>query len=279
MAGSNHTPIKPVHRARLDNIAVVLHRPHFPENIGAVARACKNMGIFHLIVVDPLDCDLTRILKMATHASEDVVANMEVYDDLAEALGPFNYIVGTTARRGSQRRTVMNPREVARELIPISQNNRIALLFGPENRGLANRELKLCHTLVTIPTSEFASLNLAQAVMIMLYEIFTASAEFPPDFVPRLASSFELEAMYDHLSRTLAKIHFINPENPEYWMMNIRRFFSRMQLRARDVKIIRGICRQIEWYCEERVERLLREAGVNRVDPEGDCEDRFFGGE
>lgn len=255
--------IKPFHKARLEHFAVVLHRPHFPENIGAVARACKNMGVYRLIVVDPLDCDLTRILKMATHASEDVVANMEIYNDLPDALASFHYIVGTTARRGSQRRTVTNPREIAQELIAISRNNNIALLFGPENRGLANTELKLCHTLVTIPTAEFASLNLAQAVMIILYEIFTNSAEFPPEFVPRLASSVELEAMYNHLSQSLAKIHFINPENPEYWMMNIRRFFSRMQLRARDVKIIRGICRQIEWYCEKRVNRHLRKVGNN----------------
>jgi len=249
------------HRANLDNFAVVLHRPHFPENIGSVARACKNMGVKQLIVVDPLNCDLTKILKMATHASEDVVANMEIYDDLEEALGPFQYVVGTTARRGSQRRTITNPREVAEKLVSISQSNRIALLFGPENRGLANRELKYCHVLVTIPTSsEFASLNLAQAVMIILYEIFTASMVTEPEFVPRLASSFELERMYSYLSKTLTKINFINPENPEYWMMNIRRFFGRMQLRARDVKIIMGICRQIEWYCEERVVKLLREA-------------------
>ncbi len=247
------------HKAKLNNFAVVLHRPHFPENIGAAARACKNMGIRKLIVVDPLDCDLTRILKMATHSSEDIVADMEVYDSLEDALAPFNYIVGTTARKGSQRRTLTNPRKLASDLISISQRNSVALLFGPENRGLANREIKYCHVLVTIPTAEFSSLNLAQAVMIILYEIFVASMEPPKEFVPRLATSIELEKMYEHLSKTLAKIHFINPENPEYWMMNIRRFFNRIKLQARDVKVIRGICRQIEWYCEERVERILKE--------------------
>ncbi len=249
-----------VHKARLDHFAVVLHRPHFPENIGSAARACKNMGISRLIVVDPLDCDLTRIVKMATHAAEDVVANMEVYEDLEDALAGFQYVVGTTARQGSNRPTVKDIRSFAQELIPISQNNHIALLFGPENRGLANREIKYCHALITIPTAEFASLNVAQAVIIILYEIFTASMERPPEFVPRLASVDELENMYRHLSETLAKIHFINPENPEYWMMNIRRFFARMQLRARDVKIIRGICRQIEWYCEEQRDRKKRQS-------------------
>jgi tRNA/rRNA methyltransferase len=241
-----------VHRAKLEHFAVVLHSPHFPENIGSAARACKNMGISRLIVVDPLNCDLTKILTMATHAAEDIVANMEVYDDLEEALGNFQYVVGTTARQGSNRPTIKDVRNLAQELVSVSQNNHIALLFGPENRGLANRELKYCHALLTIPTTEFASLNVAQAVVIVLYEIFTASLDRPPEFVPRLANVFELENMYRHLATTLAKIHFINPENPEYWMMNIRRFFARMQLRARDIKIIRGICRQIEWYCEQQ---------------------------
>jgi len=240
-------------KARLENIAIVLHRPHFPENIGASARAAKNMGISRLVVVDPFDCDLTRILKMATHNVEDVVAAMEVYDRLEEALAPFAYVVGTTARTGSHRRTLRNPRLLAGELIPVSQNNQIALLFGPENCGLAGSELKYCHSLVTIPTADFASINLAQAVMIIVYELFLASIDKSGSFVPRLANTWEVEDMYQHLGETLTKISFVNPENPEYWMMSVRRFFGRVGLRAREVKMIRGICRQIDWYCNKRL--------------------------
>ena len=249
-------------KANINNIGIVLHKPRYPENIGSAARAAKNMGISRLIVVQPRDCDLTKILKMATHSAEDIIANMEVYDDLEEALGPFQYIVGTTARTGHQRPTIPDPRKLAQELIPISQNNQIALLFGPEDRGLSNNELKYCHVLVTIPAAEFSSLNLAQAVIIIAYEIFLASIDPPVSFIPRLANSFELEGMYKHLSETLAKIHFINPENPEYWMNNLRRFFSRLRLQARDVKIIRGICRQIDWYCEQCLKRALAEKEI-----------------
>jgi tRNA/rRNA methyltransferase len=236
-------------KANLRNLSVVLHRPHFPENIGAAARAVKNMGMGQLIVVHPVDCDLTRILKMATHAAEDIVAGMEVYDELCDALAPYQYIVGTTARVGSHRQTVRSPRRVAQEVVPVSQNNRVALLFGPEDRGLTNRELKYCHTLVTIPTAGFTSLNLAQAVMVVAYEIFLASIQETTPFVPRFASSHELQGMYDHMQATLAKIHFMNPENPDYWMNSIRRFVNRLGLQAREVKIIRGICRQLDWYC------------------------------
>lgn len=108
-------------RVKLENIGIILHRPHFPENIGAAARAAKNMGISRLAVVDPLDCDLTRILKMATQAAEDLVADMEIYEHLADAVGPYQYVVGTTARTGSHRPTVADPRRMAEQLIALSR--------------------------------------------------------------------------------------------------------------------------------------------------------------
>ena len=232
----------------LKNVAVVLHRPSYPENIGAAARAACNMGVSQLIVVDPRDCDLTRVLKMATHFAADLVEGMEVCRDLETALAPFEYVVGTTARQGGRRATTSDPRKLAEQLISISQKNRIALVFGPESRGLTNADLRLCHAVVTIPTAGFASLNLAQAVMVLCYEVFLASREDVSDFTPRLATRQELEAMYEALKETLIHISFINPENPDYWMGHIRRFFSRLDMQARDVRIIRGICRQIEWY-------------------------------
>ena len=230
----------------LDHVTIVLHRPRVPENIGAVARAACNMGISRLCVVEPEDCDLTRILKMATVAAADLVENMEVYSDLGSAVQSFNYVVGTTARTGGQRQELRMPRDLAEELLPICANNQVALLFGPEDRGLTNAQLSYCHAVVTIPTAGFSSLNLAQAVMILCYELMMAGNKNVDKFIPRLANRSELDGMYDHLKETFLKINFINPENPDYWMQNIRRFFSRVGLRARDVKIIRGICRQID---------------------------------
>jgi tRNA/rRNA methyltransferase len=237
--------------AKLENIAVVLVEPQIPENIGAVARAMNNMGITRLILVKPENCDLTRILKMATGTSIDIVETMEVHDDLTAAINPFQYVVGTTARTGTQRPALTNPRNLAQDLTAISQQNRVALLFGPEDRGLSNEHLRYCHTIATIPTARFASLNLSQAVMIICYEIFLAGQPPQEEFIPRLANKFELEGMYDHLKDVLLRIGFINPQNPEHWMLNIRRFLSRIPLRARDVRIIRGICRQIDWYAAQ----------------------------
>ncbi len=243
-------------KSYLDQVSIVLHRPRFPENIGAAVRAASNMGISRLRVVEPEDCDLTRILKMATLAAADLVEDMEVYSDLSTALQPFNYVVGTTARTGGRRQELKTPRDLAIELLPICANNQVALLFGPEDRGLTNAQLRYCHALVTIPTAGFSSLNLAQAVMILIYELMMAE-NIPFDkSVPRLATRRELDGMYEHLKETFIKINFINPENPDYWMQNIRRFFSRVGLRARDVKIIRGICRQLDWHTQRRVEEI-----------------------
>jgi len=239
----------------LKNVAIVLHRPSYPENIGAAARVACNMGVSQLMVVNPRDCDLTRVLKMATHFAADLVEAMEVFKDLETALAPFGYVVGTTARQGGGRTTTADPRKLAGKLVSISQKNRIALVFGPESRGLTNAELRLCHAVVTIPTAGFTSLNLAQAVMVLCYEVFLASREDVKDFAPRLATCQELEAMYEKLKETFINISFINPENPDYWMGHVRRSLSRLDLRARDVRMIRGICRQIEWYGSRGVKK------------------------
>jgi tRNA/rRNA methyltransferase len=235
-------------KANLDHIAVVLVQPQIPENIGAAARAMNNMGLRRLVLVSPKNCDLCRVLKTATGSSIDLVEQMEVFDDLKEALAPYHHIAGTTARTGAMRPTLSRPEGFARELVSLSQNNLIAILFGPEDRGLSNDHLRYCHTIVTIPTASFSSLNLAQAVMIVCYELFSATREKAAEVEPRLANSFELEGMYGHLKEVLMKIGFLDPQNPEHWLLNIRRFLSRFPLRAREVRIIRGVCRQIDWY-------------------------------
>jgi tRNA/rRNA methyltransferase len=245
-------------KVNLDHIVIILVQPQIPENIGSAARAMNNMGLSRLVLVDPKNCDLCRVLKTATRTSIDLVEQMAVYENLKDALGHCQYVVGTTARLGSFRPAMTQPSNLAEDLIPISKDNRVAILFGPEDRGLTNEQLRYCHTIATIPTASFSSLNLAQAVMIVCYEIFKAVSENPPEFVPRLPCSSELEGMYDHLNDVLMKIGFLDPKNPEHWMRNIRRFFSRLPLRARDVRIVRGICRQIDWYTQQ-LEKIKRE--------------------
>jgi len=241
-----------LNRVNLSHIHVVLHKPRFPENIGSAARAMCNMGIHRLVVVDPEHYNLVKILKLATHAAAHVVEQARQYSSLQEALSEYQYVVGTTARLGKQRQVIRTPEDLGTHLIPISRRNTVALLFGSEDAGLSNEDLQYCHALLNIPTAEFSSINLAQAVMIVCYALFTAGLNKPVPFTPRLAGRHELDGMYEQLKDMLVRISYINAENPDYFMNNFRKFFTRLQLRAKEVSLIRGICRQVDWYAGKR---------------------------
>jgi len=239
-------PIAKPQKARLENLAVVLVNPMYSENIGAAARACANFGVPNLIVVNPESLDEEKMKAMATKAGIPIIKSMQVFPDLESALKDFRYVVGTTARLGRRRMVYHTPKEIAPYLCELSVNNRIAILFGNERFGLSNEDLGLCDKVVTIPTTEHASLNVAQAVVIILYEIFQHAGEpvFPK---PQLATQHELSIMYKIIEATLATIDYIPHENQVLWLTNIRRFLSRLELTSKEVKIIQGFCRQLLW--------------------------------
>ena len=240
-------------KVKTENITIVLNKPKYPGNVGSVARCARNMGIEKISVVGNRDLAVEEMKQMATHFAAGIVARIQHFARLDEALAKFNFIVGATSRRGSGRGPVISPREMAERLIDISQDNEVALLFGPEDMGLSNDDLRFCHLLVTIPTSKHnKSINLSHAVMILCYESFTAHMEPLEAFTPRLADSVELEGMYEQMKALLTKIGFLNPQNPDYWMMHVRRFLSRRDLFSKEVKIIRGICRQLDWYMRNK---------------------------
>jgi tRNA/rRNA methyltransferase len=230
----------------LSQIAIVLVRPKIPENIGAAARIAWNMGITRLILVKDSLPDREPMAKMATHKAAHLIDNLEIYETLPEALSDFTIVVGTTARRGRQRFVTQTPREMVDALLPQLPNNQVAIIFGPEDTGLTNDDLKYCQMASAIPTADFSSLNLAQAVAIHCYElhygILHASENRSP--APQLATSFELESMYSYLEESLFKIDFMGKISHTYWMNNIRNFFSRMMLTSKDANIIRGVSKK-----------------------------------
>ena len=250
----------------LKNVCIILSRPRYPENIGAAARAMRNMGFEQLIVVDPQNYDMSRVLKMATHGAVEVVEQIKIYEGLRTALEPLSYIVGTTARLGGQRQLVGSAARLAQKLAPISKENQVGLLFGPEDRGLTNADIRLCHELVNIPTAEFSSLNLAQAVMVICYELRRYNQPGGKTFVPRLANRHELDGLYAQLKDILVRISYIQPDNPDYFMNNLRHFGTRLKLRAKEVSIIRGICRQIDWYGKKCFRDGMKKQGDNQCD-------------
>jgi tRNA/rRNA methyltransferase len=218
----------------------------------------KNMGLKHLRLVRPEDRDRERMERMATHEAREIIQEMQVFKSLREALADCHFVVGTTARVGRFRRPAVPPRQMIRELVSLHPQNRVAILFGPERSGLSNRALHLCQALISIPTADFSSLNLAQAVMIVAYELFLGVSRPPKEPLPALATHHELEGMYQHLKDTLIEIGFLAGPNPDLAILPIRRWLNRVHLTSTEVRLIRGICRQTLWY---RVNRYKPKQG------------------
>ena len=238
----------------LDNLAVVLFRPKYPENIGSAARACLNMGVTNLIIVDPYNFDMEKALPLATAHAKHVLENARIVETLPEAVEGFTSVYGTTARTGGWRKGLMTPASMAgvgNERL--RSGGKIAIVFGPEDRGLTNEETSICSGLLTIPTSsEATSLNLAQAVVVVLYECFLRSLDTP--FVPpgpaeaRPATVQEQETLFANLQESLTAIDFLKEDNPDYWMLPFRRFFAKINLKRNEFNLLMGVCRQVQWF-------------------------------
>lgn len=236
----------------LEHIDVVLFRPKYPENIGSVARACLNMGCSQIILVDPWNWDLDKALPLATHHARHLLDNIRIFSTLSEALAPYNFIYGTTARTGGWRKAIQTPDQAAISII--DQRNaggKVAIVFGPENVGLTNEEIELCTQLLTIPTTEnLSSLNLSQAVMVVLYECFKKSLTKPLKISgheqARYINSNEREILFSKLCETLLEIDYLKPDNPDYFMLTVRRFLNRVNPRLNEYNQLMGLCRQMQ---------------------------------
>ena len=232
-------------KMHLDSVSIILVKPKFPENIGSTARAMKNMGLSRLVVVNGCSPLLANAYKLASGA-EDILERAEEFLTLREAISEIGCVVGTTSRGGKERVPDLTLEALVKKLIPLSQKNLIGLAFGSEKEGLTNEELSLCHLYARIPSMEsFPSLNLAQAVMVVSYELFRASIEIPKKEV-QLARAEELERVLEHMEKTLLRIGFLDSNNPQRIMRVLRRLFGRSQMDEREVKILEGIWSQMD---------------------------------
>ena len=223
------------------------------------ARACANMGVEDLVLVNPERWEYDKAAPLATGKGLAVLDRVRVASSLMEALGGHTLAFGTTARTGGWRANVITPRKAAASIAEHckragNEEDSVALVFGPEDRGLENAETALCSHLVTIPTApDASSLNLAQAVLILLYECFTAGLDhaYHPDRTPkgrkhsRAATVEEQERLFAAMEKTLVRIDFLPENNAEWFMQPLRRFFRRAVPRRHEFDLIMGICRKI----------------------------------
>jgi tRNA (cytidine32/uridine32-2'-O)-methyltransferase len=230
----------------LSHIHIVLVETSHPGNIGAVARAMKNMAMSNLRLVKPKIFPSADATARASGA-DDVLSHAIVYDDLAAAIADCQIVIGTSARGRTLSWPELTPRQCAEQFVH-SQGQQIAIVFGRENSGLKNQELDLCQYLLHIPcNSGYSSLNIAAAVQIICYELFVASGDQPhtnqvgdKGEMP-LANSAQMESFYTHLLQTLYDINFMQGNNPDSIMRRLRRIYNRTQLDTKELDILRGI--------------------------------------
>lgn len=236
----------------LSNIRIVLSRPIYGGNIGAVCRAMSNMGLSDLAIAGSTVADMNEARKMACWADQILKSRREM-QTLVEAISDCTLVMGATARQGLYRQHAKTPREWIPTILETAKTGKVALLFGPEDNGLNNDELALCSQLIEIPSCpEYRSLNLSHAVMICAYEIYTASGCFEPkqEKSPE-ATSILKERMFAMWEQTLLDIGFMKDDKAKHMMLGVRRIFSRGQLTQDDVRILMGIARQATWCARE----------------------------
>jgi tRNA/rRNA methyltransferase len=228
-------------------VNIVLVRPSRPANVAAACRALKNMGLSRLTLVQPPVGLETPEVRALAYGAWDVLDGAVRSSDLAVAVGDAAFVVGTTGRPAAGTWT---PRRLALEAPARTGSGGLAIVFGPEASGLRRAELDRCHELVHIPTHPAQpSLNLAQAVLIVAYELWIAGV--PPSTVAaspeEQVASAELEAVLGDLREALVSIGYLNPQNPDAILREIRRLLARSRLTPREAKLLRGLARQIRW--------------------------------
>ena len=232
----------------LSHIKIILVETSHPGNIGAVARAMKNMKMTELCLVSPKVFPSAEATSRASGA-DDILAKAKVYSSLQEAISDCQLVIGASARCRTISWPEMTPRECAETITAPDYDQKIGIIFGRENSGLKNHELDLCHFLLRIPcNSDYSSLNIAAAVQVVCYELFVSAGQQTPIAIgdrgktPK-ATTLQMESFYTHLYQTLTDIGFMHPDKSKSIMRRLRRIYNRVHLDIKELDILRGILR------------------------------------
>jgi tRNA/rRNA methyltransferase/tRNA (cytidine32/uridine32-2'-O)-methyltransferase len=238
----------------LASVVVLLYEPQDPVNIGATVRAMKNMGVSRLRLVRPVEYEAERLEGIA-HGTMDLIERIEHFDSFDEAVADCVRAVGFTARRRAAKLRVIDPKAAAAELLELAGDGNVALVFGREDSGLPNDILDRVHASVTIPTTEHASLNLAQAVLIGLYELHLAAADAtrtlaPPRKDAPPATNAQFEQFFGDAQQALTAIEFFKTRYPEHIMRTLRSLTFRAAPNARELSLIRAMAIEVMNFLE-----------------------------
>ncbi|WP_225721671.1 RNA methyltransferase [Candidatus Vallotiella sp. (ex Adelges kitamiensis)] len=239
--------------ASFTSVRFVLVEPSHPGNVGAVARALKTMGFSRLVLIAPrieMVCTNPDAKAMASNA-DDVLAAAKIMPTLADALADVHWSVALTARKRKWGPPILTPRMLALCARGLAATGDIALVFGNERTGLSNVDVERCNAMAHIPANPiYSSLNLAQAVQILAYELrlalLSAAHQTPlSSIAASIVPHDEIEYMFKHLENALIALDFLNPANPKKLMLRLRRVFLRANLEHEEIKIVHGIAKHI----------------------------------
>lgn len=233
-------------------VVVVMYEPQDPVNIAATVRAMKNMGVHRLRLVRPVSYEVVRLEGIA-HQTMDIIERIEHFDSFDSAVADCVRVVGFTARRRAAKLRVIDPKQAAAELLELAPEGPVALVFGREDSGLPNDILDRVHAAVTIPTTDHASLNLAQAALVGLYELHLAAADAtraiaPPRKDAPPPTNEQFEQFFDDAERSLAAIEFFKTRFPEHIMRTLRSLTFRAAPNARELSLIRAMAIEVRNY-------------------------------
>ena len=244
------------------NLHFVLVEPETPGNIGSAARALKTCGFEKLVLVNPANLDHPELSWLA-HNSMDIIEKATIVPTFADAIQDMKLVVGTTMRTRKYKFPIFNPREISDKLQTLALSYPVAIVFGRESSGLANDELFHCHMLSTIQTAtQIPSLNLAQSVMIYAHTFFMHLNNVNEEHDYDLASHEEIEKYYDHLKKAMDQINFVPRDNPDGFLIRLRRLIGRAYPERRDIRLLHKLIRVFE----ERIDEL--ETELARIDPD-----------
>jgi TrmH family RNA methyltransferase len=248
---------EPVLPSLLDRVHLVLDQPQNLVNVAGVIRVMKNMGLTHLRVVQPAEWDPWRITGIA-HRTDDLVEATGHFDTLEEAVSDCVFVLGTSARSRTAHRNYGYARDWARELVARAPDGPVAIVFGREDRGLSNQALDLCHGVAIIPTdAAYSSLNLAQASLILAYEVFLAAhADVGLPALPRgkrttgPATRQRLETMFRALEGAMDRVEFFHAREAESVMRTFRTLFARAELDQQEAGLVQAMGFEIQKYLD-----------------------------
>lgn len=238
-----------------DKIRIVMVNTSHPGNIGAAARALKNMGLYRLYLVEPKEYPAEKAIWRAASAL-DVLDQAVVVETLDEAIADCSLVIGTSARERRIPWPMLTPRECGERAWGESGKGEVAILFGREDRGLTNEELQKCHYHVHIPSNPaYSSLNIAAAIQVLCYEIRMAHLEQKEgkqitydDWDQPRAKQQDLEYYYEHLEQTLSKLEYLDLKNPRQTVTRLRRLYNRIRLDEMELSMLRGMLTSIQNY-------------------------------